>query len=72
VLPIEDEGAGRLPGRLQPGELGDEVLGPGGDSVEVGLERGGQVRRLQRVVAGDAAGQPLRQPPVDRLRGGAR
>ena len=56
----------------EAGELPDQVLRPGGDGVEVGLEGGGQVRRLERVVAGDATRQPLRQPPVDRLRGGAR
>jgi hypothetical protein len=72
VLTVEDEGVGGLPRRDEAGELADEFRGPGGDGVEVGLERGGQVGGLQRIVAGDAPGQPLRQPPVDRLRGGAR
>jgi hypothetical protein len=44
------------------------VLRPGGDRIEVGLEGGGQIGRLEGVVAGDATRQPFRQPPVDRLR----
>jgi len=72
VLAVEDEGLGRLAGGDEAGELPDELFRPGGDRVEVGLEGGGEVGRLQGVAAGDAAGQPLRQPPVDRLRGGAR
>jgi hypothetical protein len=72
VLAVEDQGPGRLAGGDEAGELADEVLRPGRDRVEVGLEGGGQVGRLEWVVAGDAAGQSLGQPPVDRLRGGAR
>ena len=40
--------------------------------VEVGLQRGGQIGRLQGIVAGDAPRQPFGQPPVDRFRSGAR
>jgi hypothetical protein len=71
VLAVEDQGLGRVVGGDQAGELPDQVLGPGGDGVEVGLEGGGQVRRFEGVMPGDAPGQPLRQPPVDRLRNGA-
>jgi hypothetical protein len=72
VLAVEDQSPGGLAGGDEAGELADEVLRPGGDRVEVGLEGGGQVGGLERVVAGDSPGQPLGQPPVDRLRGGAR
>ena len=73
MLAVEDQGPGRVIGRrYEAGELRDQRLGPGGDGVEVGLERGGQVGRLEGVVAGDATRQPLGQPPVDRLRAGAR
>ena len=68
LLAVEDESLRGVRGEFEAGELGDELLGPGGDGGEVALERGGEVRLLEWVVAGDAPGQPLGQPPVDRLR----
>jgi hypothetical protein len=67
ALTVEDEGFRRVGGDLEAGEFTDELLGPGGDGVEVALERSGQVGLLQWVVAGDAAGEPLGEPPVDWL-----
>jgi hypothetical protein len=68
ALAVEDEGLRGIGGDVEAGELADELFGPGGDGSEVALERRRQVRLLEWVVAGDAPGQPLGQPPVDRLR----
>ncbi len=72
MLPVEDQRLGRVFGGDETGELSDEVLGPGGDGVEVALERGGQIRLLERIVAGDPPGETLGQPPVDRVGNGSR
>jgi hypothetical protein len=42
-LAVEDQRPGRIVGRDQAGELGDELLGPGGDGVELDLQGGRQV-----------------------------
>jgi hypothetical protein len=70
ALAVEDEGLRGIGGDLESGELSDQLFGPGGDGGEVALERRRQVRLLEWVVTGDAAGEPLGQPPVDRLRDG--
>jgi hypothetical protein len=43
ALAVEDERLRGGRGDLEAGELPDELLGPGGDGVEVALERSGKV-----------------------------
>ena len=73
LLAVEDEGPGRVVRRDgEAGELPDELFRPGRDHVELRLQGRRQIRRFERVVAGDAPRQALGQPPVDRFRSGAR
>ena len=67
ALTVEDEGFRGVGGDLETGEFSDELLGSAGDGGEVALERSRQVGLLEWVVPGDAAGEPLGEPPVDRL-----
>ena len=64
---VGDPGPGGTGQRAQAGLGRHELLGLGGELVEVGLERGVVVRLGERLASGDADGDPLGQLPVDGL-----
>ena len=73
TLADDPRGRGRRPrraagvGATQPGVLGDERLGLGGDLAEVVAQRPGEVGGGERLATGDPAGDPLGQRPVERV-----
>ena len=64
---VGDPGPGGAGGRAQPGLLGDQLLGLGGELLEVGAEGGVVVGLGQRLPAGDAYGDALGRVPPDRV-----
>ena len=63
---VEHDGA-HVPGRVQPGVRGDELLGDDRQRAEVGVERRAEIRGDERIAAGDDARDGSGGGPVDRV-----